>query len=86
MITIILLILAFVAGCLITHFYWAPMHKAEIDAKDVLLDESKQARAWAEREYAVIKGKLAVFEEHVAVPSKPALPTPPAIPDPKLPQ
>ena len=71
MITIILLILAFVAGCLITHFFWSAIHKDILDGRAVLLDEAKQAKVWAEHELATTKAKLAVFEEHFAVPAKP---------------
>jgi hypothetical protein len=80
MITILLILISAAIGGVVTHFYWAAFHKAEIDAKDVLLDEAKQAKTWAEHELATLKAQI----------SKPwapkPLPTPPAIPDPKLPQ
>jgi hypothetical protein len=70
-----------VFGGILTHFFWSVIHKAELDAKDVLIDEAKQAKQWAENELDEAHAKLAGKSTASGKP----LPAPPAIPDPPPP-
>jgi hypothetical protein len=67
-----------VFGGILTHFFWSVIHKAELDAKDVLIDGAKQAKQWAEHELDEAHAKLA---GKPAASGKP-LPSPAPIPDP----
>lgn len=52
------MLLAAVASGVIVHFFWAQFHKAEMDAKDVLLDQLRQAKAWADNQLSEFKAKI----------------------------
>lgn len=51
-------LIASIFGGIIVHFGWAAFHKAEVDAKDVLIDELRQAKEWAERKVAEFKARI----------------------------
>jgi beta-lactam-binding protein with PASTA domain len=79
MITLILiLLLVAVAGVLFQHFSWASFHKAEIDAKDVIIDRAQQAEAFARIKLAELEAK---FNSKPSSNTLKPLPTPPPIPN-----
>jgi hypothetical protein len=86
MTTIILILVSAAVGGVLTHFYWTAFHKAEMDGKDVLNEETRIAKEWAEHELARVKAKLASAEQYLAGGSTAkTLPAPPPLADPSFP-
>ena len=55
-------LIAFALGALVcgmaVHFGWAAFHKAEMDGKDVMIDEAHQAETWAKHQLSEFKSRL----------------------------